>query len=216
MRSICKTLALLILLTAIDFALAQSPSKSFGERQVEQMLDDRPDMKDAIGPDDFIYKWVVSAFEGEGPRERVYWNANKQHRLQQFQAWHIPSYGVYPPQIYVSTASDGIDKWFSVVFEHFNMDTKVEEKKLLAKSINQGISPEKFADIEVEMERKAEKRTIAFLESRLPETHPLRNCSFMRSSEFAKNRRSNAKWDYGPNRAFYLEYYKSLTLPTED
>lgn len=177
------------------------------------MLDDRPDMKDAIGPDDFIYKWVVSAFEGEGPRERVYWNANKHNFLAQFQAWHMPSYSVYPPQIHVSSASDGIEKWFSVVFEHFNMDTEVEQKKLLAKAMYQE-RPEKLADRLVELERKAEKRTVAFLELRLPETHPLRNCSSMRSSEFAKNRRSNAKWDYSSNRAFYLEYFKSL--PTAD
>lgn len=39
-----------------------SQDSEFGRRQVEQMLADRPDMKDVIGPDHAIYQWVVDGF----------------------------------------------------------------------------------------------------------------------------------------------------------
>ena len=204
-------LGVILCLSTLCFASQDpGPQKTFGERQVEQMLDDRPDMKDVLSRDDPIYKWVCLAFEGSDKRNRVYWNARMPHGG--FPACHTPKFGFYPPQILVSDTREttGIEKWFAVVFEHFNLDNEVEQRKLLAQITTRDISAEKFADAYVQLERVAEKATVSFLESRLPDTHPLRTCNFMVSSEFAKNRKSKAKWDYSPNKAYYIEYFKSL------
>lgn len=207
--------ALFAWLIVIGPAIAQdlSKNKSFGERQVEQMLDDRPDMKDVIGSGDFIYKWLVSSFDGGATQNRVYWNASVP--TNGFPACHYPRWSLYPAQICITDDPklNGIEKWFAAVFEHFNLDNEVEQRKLIAKVFRQQITIEQFADRFVDLERVAEKKTIAFLEERLPENHPLRSCEYVLSSEHAKNRRPNAKWDYGPNRADYIEFYRSFSLP---
>lgn len=46
-------------------------TKTFGQRQLEQMLDDRPDMRDAIPVSHPVRRWVADAFDGKQFGQRV-------------------------------------------------------------------------------------------------------------------------------------------------
>ena len=45
-----------------------------GNRQVERLLKDRPEMAAGLTPEDTLYKWAVRKFAGEDIPERIVWN----------------------------------------------------------------------------------------------------------------------------------------------
>jgi hypothetical protein len=51
-------------------------AKSFGERQFEQMLQDRPDRRDVIPSSHSVLQWLVDGFNGDRIGQRVCWNAS--------------------------------------------------------------------------------------------------------------------------------------------
>ena len=75
-------------------------AKSFGERQLDQMLDDRPDMRDAIPRPRAVIPWLIEGFNGDRLGQRVYWNASSPQSGRA--AEHGGAYGTYPPYIAVS------------------------------------------------------------------------------------------------------------------
>ena len=98
------------------------PTLTFGQRQVDQMIADRPDMANVLPPDDPILLWVVAGFNGERTGLRVYWNAMSTKSGQPAEHW--PAYFSYPPQICVSGGSETtpIDRWTGLIYEFFNME----------------------------------------------------------------------------------------------
>jgi len=98
------------------------PTESFGHRQIEQMLDDRPDMVDVLGADDPVLQWIIDSLNGSRTGFRIYWNADSPLRGRA--AHHQPRYHGYPAHFCISggTETTPIDKWAAVVYELFNLE----------------------------------------------------------------------------------------------
>jgi hypothetical protein len=58
-------LAMAIVACIAANALAADDQQSFGERQLSQVLEDRPNMKEIVDADNFIHEWVIRQFEGD-------------------------------------------------------------------------------------------------------------------------------------------------------
>lgn len=144
----------------------------FGGRQVKQMLDDRPDMKDVIKRDHPIYKWGVDGFQGKYLGQRVYWNANSPRSGRA--AEHAVPYGTYPPYISISggTETTPIDKWGAVVFELCNL-CHYEAFTQLAIDASAGrLTADDYAKQCVMLEYNAQLRTHRlFAANPLPNSH---------------------------------------------
>lgn len=98
---------------------APSVNIGFGQRQLDQMLEDRPDMNDAIPESHPVRRWLADGFEGERAGLRVYWCGN------------LPDGGVaveycaplspYPAIVCVSPGAEltPIDRWAAAVYAMF-------------------------------------------------------------------------------------------------
>jgi hypothetical protein len=108
--------------------------KTFGHRQLEQVLADRPDMADLLRDDDPIFEWVAAGFNGERSGQRIYWNAMSPRSAQPSEFW--PDYFDYPPQICISGGTDvtAIDKWTGLIYEFFNIENSKSIAELQIKA----------------------------------------------------------------------------------
>ena len=167
---------LTILAVLIVPCTAFSQDSGYGRRQVKQMLADRPDMKDVIGRDHPIYKWVADGFQGKYLGQRVYWNAKSPRTGRA--AEHAVPYGTYPPYISISggTETTPIDKWGAVVFELCNLQN-YEEFTRLARDASAGkITADEYATQCVMLEYDAQLRTHKlFAANPLTDSHHGRN-----------------------------------------
>lgn len=94
---------------------------SFGRRQIDQMLADRPDMAGLLNDDDSILLWVIDSMNGSRLGQRIYWNGSSPIGGALAEHWR-PAMG-YPPHIRLTDGvNSGIDKWTELVFELFNLD----------------------------------------------------------------------------------------------
>lgn len=147
----------------------EGEEKSFGERQLEQLLSDRPEMQNTLPQDHAVYHWVVSSFEKERIGSRIYWFADPPSTGEQ--AEHGPPYEGYPGFIRISAGSESspLDKWTMLVFEMFNIEN-TENFALLLNLAREGkIDGDTYARQCVELEFKAAQKTRRFLlESPLP------------------------------------------------
>jgi hypothetical protein len=149
----------------------QSQDSEFGRRQVEQMLADRPDMKEVIGPEHPIYRWVVEGFQGKLIGQRVYWNANSPRAGRA--AEHAVPYGTYPPYISISggTETTAVDKWGAVVFELSNLQNHEGFTQLTVEGVAGQLSADEYATKCVMLEYAAQLRTHkVFAANPLPES----------------------------------------------
>jgi hypothetical protein len=94
---------------------------SFGRRQIDQMLADRPDMVGILRDDHPIMLWIIDSMNGQRIGQRIYWNANSPKSSF---AEHALPYEIYPPHICLSggTEVSPIDKWAGLVYELFNLE----------------------------------------------------------------------------------------------
>jgi hypothetical protein len=143
--------------------------RSFGERQLEQLMSDRPDMQGVLAPDHAVYRWLVSSFEKERTGSRIYWVADQPSTGER--AEHAPSYRGYPAYICITAGLDTSprDKWTMLVFEMFNIENS-ESMRLLNDLGHAGkIDSDTFARKCVELEFKAAEKARKFLrENPLP------------------------------------------------
>lgn len=140
-----------------------SPTKiTFGMRQVEQMLDDRPEMRDSVPASHPVYAWVVEGFDGKRLGQRVYWNANTPRSGRH--AEHALPYRGYPGQILVSGGSETtpIDKWAAIVYELNNIQNHEAFLRLRDQAIAGEIDGDGFAAECVELEFRALEETQKF------------------------------------------------------
>jgi hypothetical protein len=116
-------------------SIAEQPSQvSFGRRQVDQMLADRPDMVGILEEDDFLLRWVIGGMNGATIGQRIYWNANTPQSGSA--AEHASPYEGYPPHICISGGTEitGHDRWACVVYELFNIENTKEFEDAYAKA----------------------------------------------------------------------------------
>lgn len=142
---------------AIIPAYAEEPQVSFGDRQVAQLLDDRPSMEGAISPEHPIYHWVVEKFETGALGDRVYWD----HHEPISGAGHV-----YSRPTVVRVTSDpsvsGSDKWGMLIFEMFNLQWAAHRTKLSAQAARDEVGKSKFATEQLRLEVRALRETQQF------------------------------------------------------
>ena len=146
-----------------NLVFCQASIKTFGDRQLEQMLDDRPELRGVLTREDPVWKWLVDCFDGELIDCRVYWNLDRP--INGNIAEHTPKFHQYPACIYITDSTDvsPVDKWACVVFEMFNLTNTKKFDVLKTEAINGAISRKEFADRCVQLEFLALKKTHDFL-----------------------------------------------------
>jgi hypothetical protein len=195
---------------------ASAAKISFGRRQVDQMLVDRPDMAGVLRDDDPVMLWVVAGFNGDRSGKRVYWNADSPASGQP--AEHAPSYEGYPPYVRLSGGTDatGNDKWAGVVFELFNLENAAAFSALGERAMAGELDADTYATECVKLEHAAAKKTEQFFEMHpLPGAEPGQNAmydsirSFPDSYEEYRQRFQDAGSGLGYDP---YEYYRSYYL----
>ena len=114
-------LAMAIVACIAANALAADDQQSFGERQLSQVLEDRPNMKEIVDADDFIHEWVIRQFEGDSPDRRVYWDNQEPESGRPSEC--EPAFRSFPRAVCVtkSESFSGRDKWAFLIFELNNL-----------------------------------------------------------------------------------------------
>jgi hypothetical protein len=135
----------------------------YGQRQVDQILDDRPDMKNVLGAGHPIVMWVVDRFERGDERRRIIWDHTEPASGRS--AEHMTYYHGYPAAVRISSAGDttGLDKWAFLVFELQNIENDLAIQKLIANVSSRNMSPKEFGIRCTELEHEAIVRTIYLL-----------------------------------------------------
>jgi hypothetical protein len=173
---ILRSLAVLVLIVACaGFAQQQSGQETaspttFGQRQVDQMLDDRPDMKGAIPASHPAVKWLIDGFDGKRCGQRICWNWNAP--LSGRHAEHARPYRNHPAYISLAAGPEitPIDKWASVIFEMHNVENRIFDE-LVRQARDGTLGADEFAEKCVEQEFLVGQKTQTFLrENPLTET----------------------------------------------
>jgi hypothetical protein len=135
---------------------------SFGDRQIDQMLADRPEMVGILGKDDPILIWIIDGINGDRIGQRIYWNAREPVGSS---AEHAPPYSDYPPYVCISRHAgiSGIDKWVSLIYELFNIENTKAFTDLHVQALNREIDGEEYADACAKLEYLALKEAKLFL-----------------------------------------------------
>jgi hypothetical protein len=155
-------LLLVVLVGCGTSAAIQQPAletKTFGERQVEQMLDDRPDMKGIMPPSDPVVKWVIDSFNGKYVGRRIYWNANSPHGGVDAENYRAED-GMSFIAVTGGTESTPVDKWAAAVYELHNIQNEFEP--LVNKAMAGDLDEDAFADECMKLELDAIKKTRDF------------------------------------------------------
>lgn len=198
--------------------------RSFGERQLDQMLQDRPDMQGIMPESHPVFRWLVDSFNGDRIGQRVYWNAVSPQSGRP--AEHAPAYAHYPPFIAISggTETTPIDKWASVVFEMHNLENSSEFEATSRSAVEGKLDADAFAEKCVELEFNAlEKTMVFFRENPLPKSKHGKDVWYIwvtsRLGTFEEYRdafdipgthKSNS------NFAYFKEYYNTRIAPYAD
>ena len=164
MRGILLVLFCTMLSTAADAQHNASKSPSYGTRQIDQMLADRPDMKNVFPDDHPIAKWVATKFEKGDRGQRVMWDYS--HPTTGSPAEHLPRAGAYSAAIRISNLHEttGLDKWGMLVFEFYNMENGLDRINLENSLLKNEIKIDEFANECIKTEYDAMLRTSGFLE----------------------------------------------------
>lgn len=162
-KSISVVLLLMVLLPFSAAAIGSGAT--FGHRQVEQVLDDRPDLKTILVPGSEIYDWITNAFDGKYFGQRIYWNASEPSN-DALSSCSSPI-GSYPAHIQV-TSSKGItpfDRLALLIFELHNIENANEFIELAKTAKSRQISREQYVEKMIELELKAHSKVVMFFDS---------------------------------------------------
>jgi hypothetical protein len=151
---------------------------TFGHRQIDQMLADRPDMVGILNDDHPILLWIIDGMNGEQIGQRIYWNSDSpQNTLAQ----HFPGYDGYPPHIRLTggTEATGIDKWAGLVYELFNLENTKAFHELFVRASEGELDRDAYAKECANLEYLALKKTEKFFQERpLPNAQPGHNARY--------------------------------------
>jgi hypothetical protein len=202
----------------------RAAAKSFGERQLDQMLQDRPDMRDVIPNSHSVFQWLVDGFNGDRIGQRVYWNASSPQSGRP--AEHGPAYGTYPPYIAISggTETTPIDKWAAVVYEMHNLENGDKFGAISRLAIAGRLDADAFAEKCVELEFVALTKTQEFFrENPLPNSKHEKDVwynwvtSNMGTFEDYRNSFDVPGTNvFNSNFAYFKEYYDTTIVPYAD
>ncbi len=166
-------LAMALLFVMLQAAnVASGDKKSFGDRQVEQLLDDRPDLKTVLVPESPIYEWIVNAFDGNFIGQRIYWNSSESPKEPP--SFCLAPQGSYPGHIRVTANANftPYDRLALVVFELHNLEAAVHFVELRRVVKAGKVGRDEFADKMVEVSLQTRKKVVEFFQTNpVPEGH---------------------------------------------
>ena len=153
-----RLLASIILLVATGNAIAQDVPLSHGDRQLAQLLDDRPSMKGILPADDTICRWVTRRFNTGACGQRVHWDHREPFSGRE--AENEPSHERVPAFIRITESEkvSGRDKWSMLVFEFENLKNSPLFENLARLAYAKQISRDQFALECVRLELNAGQR----------------------------------------------------------
>lgn len=199
-------------------------AKSFGQRQIDQMLQDRPDMRDVIPNSHSVFQWLVDGFNGDRIGQRVYWNAGSPQSGRA--AEHGPAYGTYPPYIAISggTETTPTDKWAAVVYEMHNLENRNGFEAISRLAIEGKLDADDFAEKCVELEFVALTQTEEFFRKNpLPKSKHGRDVwyNWVTSNpgtfeDYRKSFDGPGANSFNSNFAYFKEYYDTTIVPYAD
>jgi hypothetical protein len=208
-----------ILALAAKTSLSHEMPQTVGDRQISQLLDDRPAMKGILDSEHFVYKWVVQQFSAGDSKKRVYWEDREP--VGGREAENQPTLDYAPPFIRI-TRSDkisGRDKWLMLVFELHNLKNAKAFEELEKRAVSGEIDRDKFSNECLELEFKAMVQTqIFFKRNPVPGVSAKADPYFVAylngSSSFddyKKMLNSDAEDAYDP-RNFYADRFDSVAI----
>ncbi len=127
---------------------------TFGQKQVLQLLADRPAMVGVLDKDGPTYKWVCEQFSSGYEGRRIHWDyALPQFGLDsEYIAWtgggHMPGF----VRISGRPGLSGVEQWMVLLYELENIKNATEMSRLVAFSIETGSAREEFIRGAVRME----------------------------------------------------------------
>lgn len=218
---VCAFVAILVAAAMSPAAEEESADEktAFGRRQVEQMLDDRPDMRGVLPESHPLFTWVVTGFNGDRFGRRVYWLADSPRGG--YPSMFIPPYGEIPPFIQLSAGAEltPVDRWASVIFELHNLQGFEQSDKLVEQAMRGELTGQQYAMECVRLEYEAGLRAKEqFLKSPIPEAQHKRNPVYHQilsmKPTFAEHQADlKAKGQPLGNYDYFLDHYKRVLAP---
>ncbi len=123
-------MALIQVVLIVAILSGEVRSTDFGQRQVDQLLEDRPELSPIIENNLAIKNWIVSRFNGGDQNLRVYWHAEEPWSGRPAEN-SLPIRG-YPALIRIASKNDltAEDKCVALIFEFFNLENESDFKKI--------------------------------------------------------------------------------------
>jgi hypothetical protein len=160
-----KIFSIVVLLTALllfDRSVVGGET-TFGSRQIEQLLDDRPDFQTILVPGSKIYEWIANAFDGKFLGERIFWDA----REPPYNVLGCYGHPTIASPAHVQVTSDNkitpFDRLAVLVFELHNVQNSRESIELDMLAMQGGIGREQYADKQIKLELRAHSKVARFL-----------------------------------------------------
>ncbi len=141
----------------------------FGQRQLDQMLEDRPDMNEAVPQSHPVRRWLADGFAGERTGLRVHWCASV--ASNGWAAQSFKSRAPYPAIICVSAGTEvtALDKWAAVVYAM--LDHEVDWDSVIAEAMKERLDYDGYAEKCTRVKFAVLQRTQEFLlEQPLPKS----------------------------------------------
>lgn len=192
---------------------------SFGRRQIDQMLTDRPDMAGILSDSDPILLWIVDGLNGDRIGQRVYWNAIPP--LSSF-AEHALPFEIYPPHICLSDDSEvsPTDKWAGLVYELFNLENAKAFPELFSKAMEGKLDREAYGRECTKLEYLALSKATAFFQERpLPNADSGNNPHYAHISQAPSTFEeylalvNDPKGGFRPPTEYFLRHYDEAIAP---
>jgi tetratricopeptide (TPR) repeat protein len=143
-----------------------------GERQVEQMLHDRPQMSGHGAKAKIFYQWAARKFAGEDLGQKIFWNSAELPQCFNSKNWTSSSTQASEGYIsvrgkYVDGPNKGEERsfeelWCDVVFELYNIANSQDFYQLNKEAAEGKLSKNKYIMKIIECEYNAAEKTRAF------------------------------------------------------
>jgi hypothetical protein len=127
-----------------------------GEKQLQLMMSDRPEMRKFISKGDRVWTWIVNQFAGASTGFPISWINHPTGSMATFvdpsySSYYSPAIGNAPAYLTVSELSrsgsghvDGEQMWASLIFELFNIRNAKQVTRIEDLAISEKISKEQF------------------------------------------------------------------------
>jgi hypothetical protein len=136
-----------------------------GQKQLEQILRDRPQMNSNLRSSDLLWVWAAAKFGEKIEGAEVDWDASPPS-VGQTEADHLPPYGGQPGRIRVrkSDIPSGDPRtfetlWVDAVFELHNIEHAKEFARIEGQAFDGSITQDQFVKAMFSVERKTAERT---------------------------------------------------------